>query len=209
MSFIQLLKKYILPEEIDFFKELQEQSEATRKATHDLYRCFASGDQQACAAILNNENQATVLKNRNMGDLSRAFITPVDREAIFRVITHLDWVLISIKHLVMESTAYGITDLKEYKKIMRQLRDCADLLAQGFAALHHNEMEVICNKAEEARTMAHLVTETYVQAMSLVAEGNDIHLMFKHKELLSQIKSIAKRFHVTANTLQDISMKLG
>jgi uncharacterized protein Yka (UPF0111/DUF47 family) len=209
MSFIQLIKKYILPEEIDFFKELQEQSEATQKATHDLYRCFATGDQQSCEAILNNENQATVLKNRNMDDLSRAFITPVDREAIFRAITHLDWVLISIKHLVMESTAYGISDLKEYKKIMRQLRDCADILAQGFAALHHNEMEIIRHKADEARTMAHLVTESYVQAMSRVAEGNDIHLMFKHKELLSQIKSIAKRFHVTANTLQDISMKLG
>jgi hypothetical protein len=33
--------------------------------------------------------------------------------------------------------------------------------------------------------------------------------MFKHKEVLSQIKSIAKRFHVAANTLQDITMKLG
>ncbi len=209
MSLIQFFKKYILPEEIDFFKELQEQSEATKNATHDLYRCFAQGDQKACEAILTNENQATILKNRNMDDLGRAFITPVDREAIFRVITHLDWVLISIKHLVMESTAYGLDDLEEYEIIMRQLRDCADILAQGFAALHHNEMETIRNKAEEARTMAHLVTESYVQAMSRVAEGNDIHQMFKHKELLSQIKSIAKRFHVTANTMQDITMKLG
>ena len=209
MNLMQLFKKYILPEEIDFFKELQEQSEATRRATHDLYRCFALGDQQACEAILKNQNQATVIKNRNMDDLSRAFLTPVDREAIFRAITHLDWVLISIKHLVMESTAYGISDLKEYEKIMRQLRECADLLAQGFAALHHNEMELVRNKAEEARALAHMVTESYVQAMSRVAEGNNIHLMFKHKELLSQIKSIAKRFHVTANTLQDICMKLG
>ena len=44
--------------------------------------------------------------------------------------------------------------------------------------------------------------------MAQVAEGTDVHLMFKHKEILSQIKSIAKRFYVAASTLQDITMKL-
>lgn len=208
MNPLNLLKKYILPEEIDFFQGLCEQAAATRNTLDDLYRCFVEGNEHSCQTILGDEHQAGSLKERNMNDLGRAFLTPVDREAIFRAITHLDWIVISVKHLVMETKAYKITTLQEYGTILLQLRNCADLLCQGFSALKDKNMERTAKKSEETRTLAHKVTETYVLAMAEVAEGEDIHLMFKHKEILSQIKSIAKRFHVAANTLQDITMKL-
>lgn len=208
MNPITLLKKYILPEEIDFFLELRQQAEATRNALNDLYQCFAEGKEESCQAILNNEHLAGTLKERNMNDLGRAFITPVDREAIFRAITHLDWIVISVKHLVMETQAYGLTDLRQYEHILFQLLGCADYLYQGFSALEAKDMEQTSVKAEATRALAHQLTETYVQAMAEVAREDDIHLMFKQKEILSQVKSIAKRFHVAANTLQDITMKL-
>ena len=208
MNLFHLFKKYILPKEIDFFQELCEQAEATRNGLDDLYRCFVLGKEESCQAILDDEHQAGILKERNMQDLGSAFMTPVDREAIFRAITHLDWIVISIKHLVMETRAYKIENLREFENILLQLRNCADLLCQGFGALKDNDMETTGRKAEQTRNLAHKVTETYVLAMAKVAEGGDIHLMFKHREILSQIKSIAKRFHVAANTLQDITMKL-
>ncbi|HHD57208.1 MAG TPA: DUF47 family protein [Desulfobulbaceae bacterium] len=209
MNLPNLLKKYILPEEINFFRELREQAEATRNTIDDLYRCFVEAKEESCQSVLGDEHQACSLKERNMNDLGRAFMTPVDREAIFRAITHLDWIVISVKHLVMETRAYGIGDLREYEQLLLELRNCADLLSRGFSALEKKDLEQTANKAEATRDLAHKMTETYVQAMANVAEGNDIHLMFKHKEILSQIKSIAKRFHVAANTLQDITMKLG
>lgn len=209
MNPLNLLQKYILPEEIHFFKELLEQAEATRNTMDDLYRCFVEEKEKRCQAVLDDEHRACELKERNMNDLGRAFITPVDREAIFRAITHLDWIVISVKHLVMETRAYGLSNLQEYKQILLELRNCADLLCRGFAALEKKDLEQTAKKAEETRELAHKMTETYVLAMARVAEGDDIHLMFKHREVLSQIKSIAKRFHVAANTLQDITMKLG
>jgi uncharacterized protein Yka (UPF0111/DUF47 family) len=208
MNPILLLKKYILPEEIDFFMGLRQQAEATRNTLNDMYRCFSEGEEKSCLAVLNNEHLAGALQKRNMNDLGRAFITPVDREAIFRAITHLDWIVISVKHLVMETQAYGLTDLRQYEHILLQLLGCADYLYQGFLSLEAKDMKETALKAEATRTLAHQLTETYVQAMAEVAKEDDIHLMFKQKEILSQIKSIAKRFHVAANTLQDITMKL-
>ena len=209
MNPLNLLKKYILPEEINFFRELRQQAEATRNTMDDLYRCFVEAKEESCQAVLGDEHRACELKERNMNDLGRAFMTPVDREAIFRAITHLDWIVISVKHLVMETRAYGIANLREYEHILLELRNCADLLCQGFSALEKKDLEQTAKKAEATRDLAHKMTETYVQAMAKVAKGNDIHMMFTHKEVLSQIKSIAKRFHVAANTLQDITMKLG
>ncbi len=208
MKPLQWLKAYILPEEIDFFHELRQQAEATRNILDDLYRCFVEEKMESCQAILEDRHGAGSLKERNMNDLSRAFITPVDREAIFRAITHLDWVVISIRHLVMEVRAYGLSDLSQYRDILLQLRNCADSLYRGFAALEEEKIGLIAKQAETTRDLAHRVTETYVLAMARVAAGEDIHLMFKHREVLFQIKSIAKRFHVAANTLQDITMKL-
>ena len=209
MNPLNLLKKYILPEEINFFRELRQQAEATRNTIDDLYRCFVEAKEESCQAVLGDEHRACELKERNMNDLGRAFMTPVDREAIFRAITHLDWIVISVKHLVMETKAYGIANLREYERLLLELRNCADLLCQGFSALEKKDLEQTAKKAEATRDLAHKMTETYVQAMAKVAKGNDIHMMFTHKEVLSQIKSIAKRFHVAANTLQDITMKLG
>jgi uncharacterized protein Yka (UPF0111/DUF47 family) len=209
MNPLNLLKKYILPEEIDFFRELREQAEATRNTMDDLYRCFVEEKEKSCQAVLGDEHSACELKERNMNDLGRAFITPVDREAIFRAITHLDWIVISVKHLVMETKAYGLSNLQEYEHILLELRNCSNFLCQGFSALENKDLARTAAKAEATRDLAHKMTETYVQAMARVAEWDDIHLMFKHKEILSQIKSIAKRFHVAANTLQDITMKLG
>jgi len=209
MNPLDLLKKYILPEEINFFRELREQAEATRNTMDDLYRCFVEEKEESCQAVLGDEHRACELKERNMNDLGRAFMTPVDREAIFRAITHLDWIVISVKHLVMETKAYGIANLREYERLLLELRNCADLLCQGFSALEKKDLEQTAKKAEATRDLAHKMTETYVQAIAGVAKGNDIHMMFTHKEVLSQIKSIAKRFHVAANTLQDITMKLG
>ena len=209
MNPLNLLKKYILPEEINFFRELRQQAEATRNTMDDLYRCFVEAKEKSCQAVLGDEHRACELKERNMNDLGRAFMTPVDREAIFRAITHLDWIVISVKHLVMETRAYGIANLREYERFLLELRNCADLLCQGFSALEKKDLEQTAKKAEATRDLAHKMTETYVQAMAKVAKGNDIHMMFTHKEVLSQIKSIAKRFHVAANTLQDITMKLG
>jgi len=208
MNPLDLLKKYILPEEINFFRELRQQAEATRNTMDDLYRCFVEAREESCQAVLGDEHRACELKERNMNDLGRAFMTPVDREAIFRAITHLDWIVISVKHLVMETKAYEISDLREYENILLQLRNCGDLLCQGFSALKDKDMERTGLKSDQTRELAHKVTETYVLAMAKVAQGENIHLMFKHKEILSQIKSIAKRFHVAANTLQDITMKL-
>jgi uncharacterized protein Yka (UPF0111/DUF47 family) len=208
MNLLNVLKKYILPEEIDFFQDLCEQARATGNTLDDLYRCFVERNEESCRAVLNDEHQAGSLKERNMNDLGRAFMTPVDREAIFRAITHLDWIVISVKHLVMETKAYEISDLREYENILLQLRNCGDLLCQGFSALKDKDMERTGLKSDQTRELAHKVTETYVLAMAKVAQGENIHLMFKHKEILSQIKSIAKRFHVAANTLQDITMKL-
>jgi len=208
MNLMKLFKKYILPEEIDFFAELHEQTEITKGILEDLYLCLAENNRESCQAILNDEHQAEMIKERNMNDLGRSFITPVDREAIFRAITHLDWIVISVKHLVMETEAYDLVDLHEYAIILQQLKQCANTLSLGFAALQEKDISLIVEKAEAARKLAHKVTETYVNAMAKVAEGTNIHMMFKHKEILSQIKSIAKRFHVAANTLQDISMKL-
>jgi len=209
MNPLNLLKKYILPEEINFFRELREQAEATRNTIDDLYRCFVEEKEESCQAVLGDEHRACELKERNMNDLGRAFMTPVDREAIFRAITHLDWIVISVKHLVMETKAYGIANLREYERLLLELRNCADLLCRGFSALEEKDLEQTAKKAEATRDLAHKMTETYVQAMAGVAKGNDIHMMFTHREVLSQIKSIAKRFHVAANTLQDITMKLG
>jgi uncharacterized protein Yka (UPF0111/DUF47 family) len=109
------IKKYILPKEVDFLSALNEHSMIIKDITDDLYKCFLESNTQSCDAILEDQHKAREIRDTNMKELLNTFITPFDRESIYRVITQLDWIAISIRHFVIETQAYNIHKLdKEY-----------------------------------------------------------------------------------------------
>lgn len=202
------IKKYILPKEVDFLLALNEHSMIIKDITDDLYKCFLESNTQSCQAILKDQHKAKEIRDENMKELLNTFITPFDRESIYRVITELDWIAISIRHFVIETQAYNINHLdEEYGSIIKQIQLQAELLTAGF--------KTVKNKPEKTAKTAHRVRDTYDKLMDLyvakmkkISELDNVQEMFIHKEIAAQLKEISKRFRVTANSLEDIVMKM-
>jgi len=202
------IKKYILPKEVNFLSALNNHSMIIKDITDDLYKCFLGSNTQSCKAILEDQHKAKEIRDDNMKDLLNTFITPFDRESIYRVITELDWIAISIRHFVIETQAYNIDNLdEEYCNIIKHIQLQAELLTAGF--------KIVKNKPEKTATTAHRIRETYDKLMDLyvakmkkISELDNMQEMFIHKEIAAQLKEISKRFRVTANSLEDIVMKM-
>jgi len=204
-SFIQ---KYILPKELDFISALEEQSLIVNKIASDLYLCFIEENENSCEAIISDEHQAKEIREKNMNELLDTFITPFDRESIYRVITQLDWIALSVRHFVLEAQAYKITQFDAtYADILKNIEAQSSMLNVGFKNLKSSQKIVIRN-TQDIRDSYEALTDTYIQRMAELSENQDKKDTFIQRELLAQLKEISKRMQMCANSLEDIVMKM-
>ncbi len=144
-----------------------------------------------------------------MNELLNAFITPIDRESIYRVITQLDWIAVSTRHFLLEADAYGVTHLGHtYHPLITKLSHGAKILHNGFSDLNKGDPKCIASQAQEVRDTYDALVEIYIKAMAELARCEDVHKVFVEKELLHQLKEIGKRMQMCANSLEDIVIKM-
>lgn len=208
MNIKDLLKKYIIPHEINFVEMLQEQSQATHKMIHDLHECFIHENEKDCSSIIQDEHKTNHIKKRNMHQLLNAFITPIDRESIYRAVTQLDWIVVSVKHFVLETKAYEIHNLNEYKDIFYLIHKASKKLQSGFEALNEKNNAKVSRISDRVRSITDEISQKYIQEMVKLSSCEDTKKVFIHKEILKQLKEIGRRLHISANTLQDIVVKM-
>lgn len=203
------IKKFILPKEVDFNTALVEHATLVDDIIHALYSCFIEGKEENCQKILTNEHQIQTIKEKYISELLNTFITPIDRESIYRVITQLDWIAMSIRHFALEAKAYHITTLDDgYMKIITCLQRQSKDLRLGFQNLKEANPVVVAQHAQMVRDAYETLIENHIKKMAELADSKDTREMFIAKELLAQLKEIAKRMQVCANSLEDIVMKM-
>ncbi len=205
---LSFFKKYILPKEIDFFDAMKLHSDAIEKIVLDLQKCFLYDEKNSCVNILNDESDSKNIKKENMKNLLSTFITPVDRESIYRVTTELDWIAISIRHFILEVKSYKIENLKEYNLLFQSLVDMSKSLNQGFISLKNKDTKDVDTRCDEIRDIYDKAVEEYILYMTELSKEKDVKKIFTNKEILFQLRDIAKRFHLCANSLEDIVAKV-
>lgn len=205
MSFI---RKFILPKEVDFDTALQAQARITRIIVSDLHTACLDTGQLDADIISAHSDEARSLKSKNMNELLDVFITPYDKESIYRLITQLDWIALSVKHFQLETDAYGITSITEYQSILELILEMASLLEQCVTRLSTKSPKTISADTD-------IIHDQYDKAVFLCARSvaellkqDDCKQIIVHRDILAQFKEIAKRIHITANTLEDMAIKL-
>ncbi len=205
---VSWIKQYILPKEVDFLSSLHTHAMIIKKIVDDLEQCFSHAKEEHCRAILDDQHQSSAIRDSNMKELLNSFITPVDRESIYRVITQLDWIAISMRHFVLEAKAYGMTQLdREYTAMIGHLKLQAELLSAGFKTLRKDDKKT-AQSAKRVRESYDEMMDIYIQKMAQLSSSEDTKEIFVHQALLSQLKEISKRMRMTANSLEDIIMKM-
>jgi len=202
------IKKYILPKEIDFISAMSEHALIIKKMTDNLYKCFIQNNSNACSLILEQQKEAVKIRDKNMKDLLNVFITPIDKESIYRVTTQLDWIAISIKHFMLEAQAYGIYKLdSDFAQLIKLLQLQTQLLTAGFKTVK-KEPQSTAKNAQRVRDVYDELVSLYINNMAKLANLEESTKTFSKRELLAQIKDTSKRMRVTANYLEDIIMKM-
>ena len=208
MNLLKKIKSLILPKEINYFESLKKQGEETAEVINELSDFYLHNPSEDPQKIFELISEAKKCRHKNLKELSNALITPVDKEAISRAYIHLHWVVLSVKHLVVEMGTYNIYSLKEYHKIIELLQAEIIDLTDGFALLNKKEYDHILKKVYQVIHSDNLLIKEYAKILAVLFQGNDFKKIFQHREVLSQLKEISKRIHICANQLEDIVFKM-
>lgn len=205
MKFIKKLKGLILPEVIDFFGELTQQSNITESVIKKLVSKYTSGEDND---ILNLIKEAKKSRKEKLKQLEKVFITPVDREAISRSYSYLYWIVLSVEHLINELAIYDIHHLKEYEKILTLLQQQITELTMAFSLFNTKKYDIILKKVNHIIHLDNELVLVYSKELNLLFQKKEMNTILKHKEILSQLKEISKRIHFCANQIEDIVFKV-
>lgn len=208
MKILKKLKSYILPKTIDFFGQLTLQSEETKYIIAELRKFYIENQSTDTSSLFENISKAKSSRINNLKQLNKAFITPVDKEAISRAYEHLHWIVLSIKHLIIEMDEFQIYKLENYDTLLTLLYDEMDKLTEGFSLLNKKEYDEILKKTYEVIHNDNLLIKEYAQLLVKLFENQDMKYVLKQKEILRQIKEISKRIHICGNHLEDIVFKM-
>ena len=205
MNFIH---KYILPKEVDFDSALQDQARLTRVIVSNLHNACIENNIEKLKENSIYSNEARLLKTKNMNELLDVFIAPYDKESIYRIITQLDWVALSVKHLHLEIEAYNIKSITEYQSIIEMILEMASLLEQCITRLSTKSAKTISLDTNLIHDQYDKVVTLCANSIAELLKSDDCKLIIVRREVLAQLKDIAKRIHITANTLEDMAIKL-
>lgn len=199
---------WILPKEIDFFKSLSDHCLRTLKIVENLRTFYVNNADQNPQYIFDLISDLKKNHAYNLRELNSTFLTPVDRESISRAYSHLYWVALSIKHLIVEINTFKIYQLSEYSDMFDLLQQEMAQLTDGFNKLdtknYVDSLEVI----DQIIHLDNKLTHHYAQHLSKLFNENNFQHILMLKGILSQLKEISKRIHICASLLEDIVFKL-
>lgn len=203
------ITKFILPKTVDFISAIQEQSGLTRQIVQDLCKACNRQDPLTFESIREDAEKATALKKQNLQLLLNVFLTPYDKESIYRLFTQLDWVVLSVRHFVIEREVYGIDSLDEYGDILELLDGMAVALDDGCKQLSRVKITALEGMSEQVHDNYDLVVERCARATALHLQQDDCMTVLRHRDIIAQLKEIARRIHISADSLEDMVIKLG
>lgn len=203
-----LISKFILPADADLNNALIKQAQVARLLVRDLFKACVNDDREALRAIAIVASRARKIKTKNMAQLLDVFIAPYDKESIYRMITQLDWITLAVKHFQLEAEVYDTHSLSDYHEILKTLLEMATALEEGMSKLVAKDLQSIAEYTEQVHDQYDTVVEMCATATAELLQQDDIKRIIRHKDMLAQLKEIAKRIHITTNTLEDMTIKI-
>lgn len=204
-----------IPKEAQFadqFAKLTDKIQEGGKMLADLWDIYPDVDRMA-ARLKEIEHEADDLANNIYKDLHATFITPLDREDIFAMVTNLDNIMDMI-----ESTATKLT-LYKLKSPVPEMQELSLLLYRMIVMINHTihrmknrgeNVQQILMACIEINSLENEADQVMRQALSrLFDEKKDVVELIKCKDILENIENTTDICEDVSNIIEGIILKYG
>lgn len=202
----------LLPRDESFFDIFEKQGQKTVEGCRAfLAMVETSGDVTAQAKRISEiEHECDLITHSVVAKLHKTFITPLDRNDIYRLITKMDDIMDLVEAAAERMALYGITDMtKEVCDLARALLSSADRVLEavaGFRDLKHPE--VILEKCVEINRLENEADALLRGTLAkLFREEKDPITIMKWKEIYELLETATDRCEDVANIIEGVVLE--
>ena len=205
--------KYLLPQVDDFFNIFEQHATITVQAAGKLLEILSKEDPFPLSDsdyFKNLEHQADEFTHSCVDALRKTFITPIDRDQIYNLISHMDDIVDNIYHVYECLVIYQIRGITpEAKNLAGVLFNAVEKVALAISALRN--VKNIENIKEHLISIHRLENEgdqVLRRAIGLLFEKEpDIRLVIKWKEIYEILEEAIDTCEDVANTVEGIILE--
>ena len=215
----------LVPPMPDFNGMLAAQADHLCATMSALADYLGSSDLDQAAQVNGLVDQGHALRDRTLGVLYGSFITPIDREDIYKLAMAIDHVLDYLKNTVREVEVLQVDADDWMQRMAEELAQGADSLAKGLACFAAGEAQAV-RRTVQTRDAERHVEDLYRDALENMFQGETydrlmdnstpsatrdfLHFVvtrIKRREVYRHLSNAADRLAHAGEALRDISIK--
>lgn len=191
---------------LSFFDLLIEQAEYTVEGVELLCEYCAAPDETLGDRIKDIELQADRVRSNLACEINRSYVTPLDREDLFRLSGTIDDVMDYTWYTVKELRIYQIDPDKAIAEMAQILLQMAECLLDSVHLLEKNRAQ--CRKnAIQIKKLENQINARFHEAMNTLFQQDDIKNILRYREVYAHINHASDKGDRAADILMDILLK--
>ena len=160
-----------------------------------------------CVFVKVKEKEADAIRRELVDDINRTFITPIDRDDLYRLSTSIDDLADYAWTTVKEVRIYDVQPDKNLLTMARTLLQMADGLVVCVEKLEKDHAGVAV-EATKVKKLENTLNVQFHQSIAELYESDDIKKILKYREIYNHMNHAADKGDFSADILLDIVVKL-
>jgi len=193
-----------------FIVRLNEQAEKSFEGTQALLAFMRQPEKQQAARVQRLEKEADAIRRYLIDDLSRSFVTPIDREDLFALSRAVDDVLDCAYSTTNEMMVLGVKPTADLCAMAQLLCQSAKELSLAIENLEH-QPQAANNHSMRVKAIGNRMERLYSEALAHLFDSptdlKDVVRMFKMREIYRHMFRAVTSAEQAANVLGDIVIK--
>ena len=198
---------WFIPKKRDFYEMLNLQSSKTLEGVKFLVDYFKAPSDDLAGKISQVEQEADDLRSHLVNELNASFITPIDREDLFRLSKSVDDIIDFAKKASYEIQVYKTVPSEAMVKIAEALYKSAQEIDWAIKNLSA-DLLLAADHAKKAKKLENHIEYLYHAALVVLFEDKNITDVLKKREIFRHLSNTADKCDETADIIRDIAVKL-
>ena len=191
----------------NFFSLLEGQCSHMCKAMERLNEYCITHDESCADDVVRIEDEADMVRRVLIDEINKTFITPIDREDLFRLSSQLDEITDYAKTSVDEIRMFKVIPDSDMEHITKTLCEMCEHIYKAVVNIEHHQA-ISRDEAIKVKELENTVGQQCCEALAILFEDDDFKKIFKYREIYRHLNHTADIGDMAMDNLLDILVKM-
>lgn len=191
------------PKEDDFYDLLVKQAEKIADGMRELNDYCKTHDEAIADAVIKTEDEGDMVRRILIDEINKSFVTPIDREDLFKLSAKLDEILDYAKTSVDEIRLFGVIPDEHMVEVTSVLLEMSEHIILAVQNIEKHDA-ITRDEAIYVKSLENKVGDICVKALADLFDNADFRKIFKYREIYRHLNQTAD----IADEAMDVLLKV-